>query len=344
MPAGSRLCFTAGVMRTLSISLLALAVVSCSGSPQPEAEAAAKTESTGAITFNQSDDSIEVLADGKPLTTFYFGLDAPKPYLDPIRAADGTVVSRRYPMRDDVPGEAHDHPHHRGIWMTHGDVNGVDFWANEAVYAEKRDNIGNVVLKGVHEARDGFIRADFEWRDPDGEVLLTEDRLMRFAVDDDNVILDFDVTLKAETKEVKFGDTKEGMFAIRLHPTMREVTPDKQPGQGVIVNAEGLKGEKNAWGKASKWVDYSGPVDGRTYGVTIVDHPENPKHPTYWHVRAYGLFAANPFGEHDFFNDEDRDGAVTLQPGESLRFRYRVIVHPGDAAAADVGALASAWK
>lgn len=331
-------------MRTLSTFALALLLASCSGGPPPEAEAAAKTEAAGGITFNRSDDSIEVLSDGKPLTTFYFGGDAPKPYLDPIRAADGAIVSRRYPMREDVPGEAHDHPHHRGIWFTHGDVNGFDFWANEKVYEEKRDNVGKVVLKGVHDARDGFIRADFEWRDPDGGVLLTEDRLMKFAVEGDDVVLDFDLTLKAETKPVKFGDTKEGMFAIRLAPTMREVTKDKEPGQGVIVNAEGLKGEKEAWGKASKWVDYSGPVGGGVYGVAILDHPSNPKHPTFWHVRAYGLFAANPFGEHDFFRDENRDGSVTIQPGESLRWQYRVVIHPGDAAAADVEAMSQAWK
>ena len=125
---------------------------------------------------------------------------------------------------------------------------------------------------------------------------------------------------------------------------MRELTPDKKPGEGVIVNSTGAKGAANTWGKAAAWVDYSGPIGDKIYGIAIFDHPENPKHPTYWHVRDYGLFAANPFGEHDFYADETRDGSLTIQPGESLRFRYRVVIHPGDAAAANVAQLYAAWK
>lgn len=294
-------------------------------------------------TFKKKDHEIEVLVDGQPFTTFYYGPDAPKPYFHPLRAADGTIVTRQYPMRDDIPGEAQDHPHHRGLWFTHGDVNGIDFWANEEIYKKERDNVGKVAIKGVHKAGDGFIRADFSWIAPDGETILTEDRTMRFSQVGDVRILDFDSTLTATIKPVKFGDTKEGFFAIRIHPTMRETTPDKKPGKGVIVNAEGKTGAKNTWGKASPWVDYSGPIDGKTYGLAIFDHPGNPKHPTYWHVRDYGLFAANQFGEHDFYGDPARDGSITIKPGEKLRFRYRVVIHPGDASAAGVAKMYEKW-
>lgn len=327
VPAAGGSCYHSGGMRTLAL-LLSLAV-------SPALTAAG-------IEFHRTDDSIEVTNNGKPLTTLYFGDQTQKPYLHPLRAADGQIVTRQYPMRDDVPGEAHDHPHHRGLWYSHGDVNGLDFWANE-LDQEPRDKKGKIELKGVHKADDGIIRADFEWRTPEGDVLLTENRTMRFQVSGENVLMDFDITLNAEVKPVKFGDTKEGTFAIRLHPQMREVTPDKKPGKGVIVDAEGAKGEKNVWGKASPWVDYSGPIDGKTYGVSIFDHPKNPKHPTFWHVRSYGLFAANPFGEHDFFRDPKRDGSITLKPGEKIRFRYRVVIHPGDADAASVGKLYKGW-
>ena len=77
------------------------------------------------------------------------------------------------------------------------------------------------------------------------------------------------------------------------------------------------------------FVDYSGTLDGKPVGIAIFDHPRNPKHPTFWHARDYGLFAANPFGEHDFLRDKTRDGSETLRPGESLRFRFRVLIHPG---------------
>ena len=110
--------------------------------------AASVTLARAGVDFRQHSDRIEVFADGKPLTTLYFGQDAPKPYLHPLRAADGTVVTRQYPMRDDIPGEAHDHPHHRGMWFSHGDVNGFDFWASESDQ-QPQNKKGHIVLKGV---------------------------------------------------------------------------------------------------------------------------------------------------------------------------------------------------
>ena len=321
-------------MHRFALTMFALAALACSA---PETESQAKPEQTFPA------DQIEIAVDGKPFTTFYYGPDAPKPYLHPLRAADGTVVTRAYPMSEDVEGEAHDHPHHRGLWFTHGDVNGYDFWANELGY-DQRTHKGKVVLEKVHEATDDMIHASFLWLSPEGETMLTEHRTMNFGGDAELRTVDFDVSFIAGDEPVKFGDTKEGFFAVRIAHTMRELTPEREPGQGVIVNAEGAMGAENTWGKASPWVDYSGPVGDKVYGIAIFDHPENPKHPTYWHVRNYGLFAANQFGEHDYYDDETRDGSVTIQAGEILRFRYRVVIHPGDAREAAVGALYEAWK
>jgi len=83
-------------------------------------------------------------------------------------------------------------------------------------------------------------------------------------------------------------------------------------------------------------VDYSGEVDGESLGVAIFDNSSNLKHPTYWHAREYGLFAVNPFGEHDFYHDSKRDGSVTIPENQSLTLRYRVLIHHGDAAEARV--------
>jgi hypothetical protein len=293
------------------------------------------------VSFQKADGRIEVSIDGKPFTTFYFGADAPKPYLHPLRAADGTIVTRLYPM-ENVAGESHDHPHHRGLWFTHGNVNGLDFWANEP-NIESTVPKGKVVLRKVEkvDAASGTIRAVFEWRTPGDKLLLTEDRTMVFGGDASRRTIDFDVTFQAASEPVKFGDTKEGFFAIRLatpleEPHRRAQGPERT---GKIVNAEGKIGEENNWGKRSPWVDYSGKLDGKPVGVAIFDHPSNPKHPTYWHVRSYGLFAANIFGEHDFYDDKTKDGSMTVEPGKTLRFRYRVLIHAGDTQAAGIADL-----
>ncbi len=295
----------------------------------------------GEVEYRQGDGRIEVLLGGEEFTTFYYGPKTPKPYLHPVRAHDGAIVTRGFPMETDIPTEAHDHPHHRGLWFTHGDVNGFDFWANETDNRERKHQ-GKVVLKDGPTIRNGAIEASFSWLSPAGDPVVTETRTMGFGSMGDVRYIDLDATLRAAAATVKFGDTKEGTFAIRVAGTMRE-QPRGKPGDGVIVNAEGAVGEAATWGKPSPWVGYSGPVDGREYGVAILDHPSNPGHPTHWHVRGYGLFAANIFGEHDYYADPKRDASVTLERGESMRFRYRVLIHPGNAAAAKVGELYKDW-
>jgi Methane oxygenase PmoA len=282
---------------------------------------------------------IEIEIAGKPYSTFYMtGEDVTKPYLWPVRAATGTYVTRAWPMEQMAEEEKgpKDHPHQRGIWFAHDSVNGIDFWNNEAAYKEPPKR-GKMVLKkvgAVQSGRDkGSLAATFDWTDRQENVVLTEDRVMTFYADPHLRIIDFDITLTS-VQEVVWGDGKDGAFGIRLRPIL-----DEQGGTGKILNAEGLAGEKELWGKPSNWCDYSGAIGEEKVGVLILDHPENPRHPVRWHARGYGLFAANPFGLSVFTRDRSQNGAQTVAPGKSLHYRYRVIVHPGDAQAADAAAL-----
>ncbi len=291
------------------------------------------------VGIERADGRISVTIDGKPFTTLYCGPETGKPYLHPLRAASGKIVTRGYPM-ENLPGETHDHPHHRGLWFSHGDVNGFDFWANEPSQHEGKN--ARVALKTINRAaggpKSGTIDATFDWLTPQGDVLLTEARKMTFYSDPANRVIDFDITLTAVRKSV-FGDTKEGTFAIRLAAALEEPNKDALPEPkrtGLMVDSEGRRGEKNVWGHRASWVDYFGAIDGESLGIAILDHPSNPRHPTYWHSRSYGLFAANIFGWHDFLNDKTADGRLTVEAGNSIRFRYRVIIHPGDYAAAKI--------
>ncbi len=304
--------------------------------------AAAVSLSGQVLIKQQGNQKISIEIDGKPFTDFYIGPQTVKPYLAPLRAASGVVVTRGYPMVANIAGETHDHPHHTGLWFTHGDVNGYNFWANEESQEASGKGKGRVVLTGVERAsggkRSGIIEALFEWRTATGEALLREARKMTFYSDPQLRIIDFDITLSPEQK-VTFGDTKEGMFAMRLAPALEEDQPKgiAEPKRtGRMVNAQNKSGEKNVWGKRSAWVDYSGIIDGQPVGVAIFDHPGNPRYPTYWHARGYGLFAANIFGVHDFEHDPSRDGSLTIQPGQPLRFRFRVLIHPGDTYSAGI--------
>ena len=129
---------------------------------------------------------------------------------------------------------------------------------------------------------------------------------------------------------VRFGDTKEGgLCSVRVASALEE-----KRGSGKITNGSGGQGEAACWGKPAPWCDYSGTLAGKQVGIAILDHPGNFRYPTTWHVRAYGLMTANPFGISYFTNDKTQDGSYTWRKGEVAEYRYRVVLHSGDAAAA----------
>ncbi|MCH8980330.1 MAG: PmoA family protein, partial [Armatimonadetes bacterium] len=141
------------------------------------------------------------------------------------------------------------------------------------------------------------------------------------------------------------GDTKEGTMAVRTHPNLKLAQPDEFKGKlpvGHAVNSEGVTGP-DIWGKRAAWVDYWGEVEGRTVGIALFDHPDNPRHPTWWHAREYGLFAANPFGVSYFEGKPAGTGDLTLAAGEEVRFRYRFLFHTGDPEAAGVLGKYNKW-
>ena len=293
-----------------------------------------------AVELKRQGDHIDVLVGGKPFTTYFFGSDSPKPYLHPLRSAQGTVVTRGWPMAKDIPGESHDHPHHRAMFFAHGDINGVDFWGEGApsqalqtahgqFYSSEELPKGRTVFRELDEAAGSTIRAEFSLVRPDGKVMGEETQEYTFSGDESTRTIDSTFTVIASHGALKIGDTKEGTFAIRVVKALEAPT-------GHMLNSEGKTGEKEIWGKRADWVDYSGTMAGETLGIAIFDNPGNIKHPTYWHAREYGLFAVNPFGEHDFYNDPKRDGSVTIQAGGSLTLRYRVLIHHGDASEAKI--------
>lgn len=278
-----------------------------------------------------SPEDIAVTIDGKPFTIFHSGSDANKPFLAPLRSPSGKIVTRHFPM-ETVAGESRDHLHHRGLWFSYDDVNGVKFWENDPSYTKGK--IGKIVVTKTNWKdgdRSGTLTATMEWRDPDGKVLLVENRDMVFHKDPAVRVIDFHIVLTA-SQDVTFGDTKEGAFAIRLTDSLTEKKGVK------ITDADGRSTMKDVWGKRSNWVDYSGDVEGEKVGVAIFDHPGNPHHPTYWHARDYGLFSLNPFGQNSF-DPKAEENKTKLAPGQKLTYNWRVVIHDGDAASAHIADL-----
>lgn len=257
-------------------------------------------------------------------------------YFYPIIGPGGVNMTRSWPIRNDVAGEDKDHPHHRSLWFSHGAVNGIDFWGE----ASKSGRIQHDQFVELKSGKDeGVIRSTCNWVAPDGRVVCTDERTFRVYNRPKNErLFDFEVTVKAPPdRDVLFGDTKEGTMAMRVNEQLRVSHGRGKPGTGHIVMSTGVrddappaKGETMTWGKRAEWCDYWGQIDGKTVGVAIFDHPSNPVHPTPWHVRDYGLFAANPFGIHDFEKKPPGTGNMNIPAGKSVTFKYRFYIHEGD--------------
>jgi hypothetical protein len=282
------------------------------------------------VELRREGDRIDIAIAGRAFTTYYFASTSAKPYLFPLRSAQGTIVTRGFPMVSDIPGEDRDEPHQRAMYFAHGDINGYDFWG-EAEFqrwsSHSASTFGRTIFVALDEMRvvpdSGTIRAQFNLAAPDGKVIATETQAYTFSGDERVRIIDCEFTIHASHGPVHIGDTKEGSFAIRLVKAL-------EPPAGHMVNSGGSTGEKEIWGKRADWVDYYGNVSGESLGVAIFDDPRNLRHPTYWHARQYGLLSANPFGLKEFLHDRHQDGSYGIAPGESLTLRYRVVIHHGD--------------
>jgi hypothetical protein len=282
-------------------------------------------------------DRVAVTFDGKLFTEYRFK-DVPRPFCYPVVGPGEKGMTRNYPMKE-VAGEDRDHVHHRGLWYAHGDVNGHDFWAETA----KAGKIVHQKFHAIESGKDaGLLKSENHWISAEGKQICSDIRTLRFQQSGPNRVVDFEITLKATNGELTLGDTKEGTMAIRIAESMR-LKHGKKEGQGHIVNSQGVT-DGGTWGKKAEWCTYYGPVDGTTMGISIFDHPSNPRHPTWWHVRDYGLFAANPFGVHDFEKKEKGTGNLKISPGESVTFRYRFIFHIGNEKEAGVAGLYEAYK
>lgn len=279
--------------------------------------------SAGMSAEKEADGEVVIREDGDALTRHHLGRT---PFIYPLPSPSGANLARNWPMKKGVPHENTDHPHHRSLWFTHGAVNDYDFWAWQS------DGEPEIIQRAVRDLEGGEDTASFtaelDWV-ADGKTLLTEVRRHEFERPDEKTLLiRLTSELTAARPEVVLGDTKEGTFGLRVDRTLRH---SGEVAEGGITNSEGLSGTE-CWGKRARWVAFHGPDElGEPALISMMDHPDNLRHPTWWHARDYGLLAANPFGIHDFEQREDDTlGDHTMKEGETLTLRYQLVLHHGE--------------
>jgi hypothetical protein len=280
------------------------------------------------VTIEQAEDRLRVLIGGQPFTEYIFRGHS-RPVLFPIIGPRGLNMTRSFPIKPDVPGEAHDHPHQKPMFFAYGSVSGINFFAESPDCGK---TVHDKLLKVESGSECGLIQTANNWVAPDGTIVCTDTRTIGFQAVPGGRAIDWEVTLHASHGDVTFRDDKHGIMAIRMHPSLQL---DNAPELGVTtangqaVNSEGVSG-KDVFGKRARWIDYWGKIDGQTVGIAIFDHPDNPRHPTWWMARGYGYVAADPFGAHAIGGEPPGTGDMTIRAGTAVTFRYRFVFHEGD--------------
>jgi hypothetical protein len=306
------------------------------------------------VTADETHQRVDITIDGKPFTSYVWPSVLKKPVLFPLMDADGIDLVRGFPLAPRI-GERVDHPHHAGIWFNYGNVNGFDFWNNsDAIKPEDRGKMGTIHQQKIVATRSGRDRgelvADSVWTTGSGQNILEQHTRYIFSRQHEQSqheqrMIDMVITLHA-LDHVVFNDDKEGLLGLRVahwlespaekggtftdangRPT--EVPAANVPGAtGVYLTSEGKQGEQ-AWGTRGRWCALTGHTGDHTATIAIFDHPGNPNYPTYWHARGYGLFAANPLGQH-IFDPKAPALNFTLDKGKSVTFTYRILLLPRD--------------
>lgn len=297
----------------------------------------------------ENEQRIDILIDGKLFTSYLYSNNIDKPVLFPLQTASSITVTRGFPLNT-RPNERTDHPHHIGMWLNYGDVNGLDFWNNSyAIKEADKPKYGSIrhqkIIKAENGMNQGALVVSSDWIDNKGSVLVKEETTLIFRGDANSRTIDRISTLTAQKEKVTFKDNKEGMLGIRVCREL-EIPSDKPEiftdAQGVptkvpALNNEGVTGTfltsegktgNEAWGTRGKWCMMYGKKNGEPVSIVIVDHPGNPGYPTYWHARGYGLFAANPLGQEALSGGKEKLN-FSLEAGKSVTFRYKVIINNG---------------
>jgi hypothetical protein len=304
-------------MRAIVVLLLALIIpVACQA---------------GSFDLKKEADRIVVKSDGKLVTEYLF--KERRPCFFPVIGPGGRSMTREWPLNPDSgKPESTDHPHHTGMWFAHGDVRNKesddpsDYWHKTTIECQGFVNFEQ------NAKRDRFVTRNV-WKGNDGKPQCRDLRTVTFGKSEDALWIDFEIKIITfKKRDVILGDTKEGTFSIRVPEPMSIEANQKEfrhISKGNIITSEGITG-KASWGTRAKWCAYTGELEGRPAVIAMFDHPDNPRHPTWWMARHYGLFGANAFGISFFEEKPKGTGDMVIPAGESRTFRWRVLFLESD--------------
>jgi len=275
----------------------------------PAGQAASETVLPRVQAVPLPDKQVSFEIDGLEVARCHYGPSAPKPYVFPLIGPAGRRLTRLT-----HPHDPEGHGHHRSIWIAHQDVNGVNFW---------EESSARIVHQRIERYADGREAASITirnlWQNQEGKALLEERRTVTLrALPRNERYLDIKLEFTPAADPVTLGKTPFGFLGVRVAKTM-----GVKDGGGTIRNSEGGVNEAGVFRKRARWVDYSGPVSTTARnGITIFDHPDNPRFPSYFRVRDDGWMGTSFCLEAPY----------EIVKGKTLALHYRLYAHTDEAA------------
>ena len=264
---------------------------------------------------------INVSIDGKFFTSYVFSQDEKYPFFFPVNGplSGGSLTS----MRNDP------YPHHSSLYFACDQVNGGNYWQEGL----ERGRIISVNAEIVKEGGDSVIITDeCIWSRPGAVSPIRDTRRIIITAPSPTVRhIDFEITMDALI-DVTFRKTGHSLFSVRMAPDLTV-----QNG-GTMINAEGFRNEKDTNGKKSAWMDYYGKRGNFVEGLAILQHPSNPWYPSPWFSRDYG------HNSPAVMNWPENEKFIFLKQGSKLSFRYRALIHGGDAIEAKIAEAFAKYK
>jgi len=303
----------------LRAACLALLLLSACAAPPPVRPAGWPR----ATIVPQPDDQLSFQVDGREWLRYHYGPQTPKPYFYPVIGPSGQPITRLT-----HPHDPFTHSHHLSLWVGHQDVAGSNFW-------EQRPGGARIVHDRILSIDDGdraALSIQAKWLDAAQKPILLDRRVWTLTPREATTgfgefTLDLEMTLTPVAPSLTLGKSNFGMLAVRVAKMMGQAD-----GGGKISNSEGKVDEKELMPhRPARWCDYSGPAaPGELNGIALLDHPSNPNHPTFFHVRNDGWMGASL----------TQAAAIEISKDKPLVLRYRFFVHRG---ACNPTALEAEW-
>jgi hypothetical protein len=280
----------------------------------------AETGTSTQVTAKIKKDKVIVTVDGKLFTFYKFATSQKYPYFWPV---NGPASGKSITTETSQP-----YPHHHSLFFGCDRVNGGNYW-------QEGNERGQIVSQGPKLIKASGDRVIFTdkclWQQPGKEpIILDRRRIVITAPNKALRLIDFEISLEALT-DIRILKSNHALFSARVVPELSVKSG------GTLINAEGKTGEKQTWGVASPWCDYSGTRNAITEGIAILQHPHNRWFPAKWFTRDYGFFSPTPMNWL-------KDGCLEMVKGEMLKLHYRVVVHTNDAKTAGIREIFKLYK